>query len=287
MAISEGLMFGIFAMLTIGLADFFAKKAVGKYNPLTALKVSLVLGTVIVLVYSLLFIEFPVITTNVVIFVLFAGATGALGWITFYRGLKQGKVSIVSPIASSWGLIPFILAIAILSESLTTFQVLFSVSIFVGIFLTSVDWKKFIKLSKKKLYAGAGLSILALIGFGLSGFFTKFVVDDIGAFYTIVLIRLVSLFLIFLYVPKNQQRTKFDFRWIWILILIGFLDAIGYLSFTFGLSVGLVSIVSAVTSAAPVVLVLLAYFFLKERLKSNQYFGIFLIIAGFVGLSLI
>jgi len=291
MPISSELMFGILAVLSYGFADFIAKKAVDKYGPLTALKISLILGGSVVFLYSILFVEFPQITFNSIIFVLLIGITGVLGWVTFYKGLEVGKVSIVSPIASSWGILPFILAIIFLAERLTLFEILASISIFSGVFLISVKWKEFIATTKDKLYKGAGLALLSLLGFGLAGFFVKFIVNELGPFYSVVLTRLVTIVLIFIFATKISQlstkHVKFESKFIWLLFLVGLFDAIGYLSFNFGLLVGSVSIVSAVTSAIPFVVVLLAYFFLKERLDINQYFGILLIIAGFVGLSLL
>lgn len=291
MPVSSGLMFGILAVLSYGLADFIAKGAVDKYGPLTALKISLILGTSVVFLYSIFFVEFPQITLNSIIFVLLTGITGVLGWITFYKGLEVGKVSIVSPIASSWGILTFILAIIFLAERLTLFEILASISIFCGMFLISVKWKEFVVATKGKLYKGAGLALLSLLGFGLAGFFVKFIVNELGPFYSVVLTRLVTIVLIFIFATKistkNTKHVKFEGKFIWLLFLVGLFDAIGYLSFNFGLLVGLVSIVSAVTSAIPFVVVLLAYFFLRERLDVNQYFGILLIMAGFVGLSLL
>ncbi len=287
MAISEGVLFGIFAMISYGLADFFAKKAVDKYGPFIALKVSLTSGTLAVLIYSLIFLELPVMPIGTLVFVLIAGIAGAAGWVMFYKGLNAGKVSIVSPIASSWGLIPFVLAIAFLSESLTSTEILSSASILVGIFLISVDWKEFTSTLRKKMYPGAGAAIIAMVGFGLSGFFTKFVVDALGAFYSVVLIRIVSIVLIFVYAEKSRQKARFEGKFILLLIFVGLLDALGYLSFNLGLSVGFVSVVSAIVSAAPSVVLILAYVFFREHIANNQYLGIALIVAGFIGLSIL
>lgn len=284
MVLSEGILFSIFAMIGYGLADFLAKKAVDKYGPIISLKIAITSGTLAILLYSLFSIKFPALSFNTIIFVLLTGITGAIGWIAFYKSLKQGKVSIISPIASSWGIISFILAIAVLSEKLTLSQVLASISIFIGIFLVSVDWKKFSIDIKNKFYSGVGLALLAMITFGISAFFSKFVVDEVGAFYSVIFVRAILIPILLVYPSNNKE--KFNINFIWLLILIGIIDALAYLSFNFGLLTGLVSIVSAITSAAPFIVVLLAYFFLKEKLKTNQYLGILLIIIGFISLSL-
>ena len=285
MPISESVMFGIFAMMSYGLADFLTKKAVGKYNEFTALKISLASGTVALLIYSLLFVPFPTVSLTTTLFILLTGALAAVGWIAFYKGLKVGKVSIVSPIASSWGLVPFILAILILSERLTLQQTFLSAIIFVGIFLVSVRWKEFVSAAKKRFHTGAGLALFAMVTFGLSGFFTKFVVNELDVFYTVIFVRMVATAVVFILAKKSKAKEKMNLSFIWILISIGILDTLGYLSFNIGLSTGIVSIVSAITSTAPLVAVVLAYPILKEKLSANQYLGIILIISGLVGLS--
>jgi drug/metabolite transporter (DMT)-like permease len=288
MAFSAAIGFGLIAMLSFGISDFSGKKAAGKFNPLTAAKWDIIFGTIAILVYSIVFVKFPSITTNTWVFIGLAGIFGAVGWIAFYKGLKVANVSIISPIASSWGIVPFILAIVFLSEKLTYFEILFSTVVFIGILFVCLDLKGFNINSKKKLYLGAGLAIIALLGFGFFGFFIVFVVNQVGALYGIVLARLSILVFITIYgLKEKKEKKKFDIKFVWLLIFIGLIDSLGYLAYSFGLATGAVAIVAVIITAAPLVVLLLAHFILKEKLAKSQYLGIVLIILGFVGLALL
>jgi uncharacterized membrane protein len=65
-----------------------------------------------------------------------------------------------------------------------------------------------------------------------------------------------------------------------MLALIGITDGTANILFSFAALTGMLSIVSVLGSLYPVVTVLLAWMFLKERLQPIQYVGI---IATFIG----
>ncbi|MBI4043526.1 MAG: DMT family transporter [Candidatus Diapherotrites archaeon] len=279
-------VFGFGAMASYGLADFLAKNVVEDYGPIRALKRTLFIGTFAVFAYSIFFVSIPTTFMNGLVFGLLAGFAGAVGWGSFYKALGQGRVSVVSPIASSWGIVTFVLALIVLSEKITFTQIVLSLTIFLGVFLVSLNWKEVVTAFSKRLESGAALALLAMVSFGVYGVLAKFVVDAMGVFYTVVFTRMVTLAFLFLIPSEPIKKGKTDSLF-FLLVIVGFLDVLGFLSFNAGLSVGLVSIVSAVTSAAPLVAVILAHMFLKERLHLYQYAGMLLIIVGFVGLALL
>jgi drug/metabolite transporter (DMT)-like permease len=65
----------------------------------------------------------------------------------------------------------------------------------------------------------------------------------------------------------------------------GILDFLAFTAFNFSLNTQLVSIVSPIVATAPAVTIVLAYFFLKERIVSNQKLGIIAILAGLILIS--
>ena len=66
----------------------------------------------------------------------------------------------------------------------------------------------------------------------------------------------------------------------------GILDFLAYTTFNLSLSTQLVSIVGPIAATAPAVTIVLAYFFLKERIVTNQKLGILAILAGLILISL-
>ena len=61
----------------------------------------------------------------------------------------------------------------------------------------------------------------------------------------------------------------------------------GFTTFNLSLNTQFVSIVGPIAATAPAVTIVLAYFFLKERVVSNQKLGIIAILAGLILISLL
>jgi uncharacterized membrane protein len=70
------------------------------------------------------------------------------------------------------------------------------------------------------------------------------------------------------------------------IILIGLAEFAAFFSFVVGVSVGVVSLVATLSSASPVVTVVLAQTFLKERLNKSHRYAVVLVIAGILLLSI-
>ncbi len=147
----------------------------------------------------------------------------------------------------------------------------------------SVKWREFAQSSGKKFKEGAALALLAMIGFGLIGFFLKFAVDALGIFYSLIVYRTVTLAIL---LPMGGKAKKEPVSGIPLLVGIGILEALANISYTAGLSAGLVSLVSAVISTETIIAVVLAFLFLRERLTKAQAIGIAAVVAGLVGLGL-
>jgi drug/metabolite transporter (DMT)-like permease len=82
---------------------------------------------------------------------------------------------------------------------------------------------------------------------------------------------------------KISLPTKLIFLF---LIVAGLLDFLGFLTFNFSVTTAFVSIVGPVSATYPAVTVVLAYFFLKERVADNQKIGIAAILIGLALISL-
>ena len=71
-----------------------------------------------------------------------------------------------------------------------------------------------------------------------------------------------------------------------MIALAGLLDLLGFVAFNFGISTAYLSIVGPVAATYPAVTVVLAYFFLKEKIVGNQKVGVIAILAGLALISL-
>jgi uncharacterized membrane protein len=83
--------------------------------------------------------------------------------------------------------------------------------------------------------------------------------------------------------PRSRGNEGFPLR---SIILIGLAEFAGFSSFVLGLDVGMVSLVTTLSSASPAVTVVLAQVFLRERLVQIQKFATVLVILGILFLSI-
>ena len=68
----------------------------------------------------------------------------------------------------------------------------------------------------------------------------------------------------------------------WFVLANGFMDTLGYISYTTGMTSGSISTVTILSSLYSAVTVLLAWIFLRERLRHSQWLGILVVFVGIV-----
>jgi uncharacterized membrane protein len=70
-----------------------------------------------------------------------------------------------------------------------------------------------------------------------------------------------------------------------LILAIGILDALALLSFSVATTDGNVAIVSVLSSLDPIVLAILAFIFIRERIARLQVIGLFVVIGGSILVS--
>jgi drug/metabolite transporter (DMT)-like permease len=121
--------------------------------------------------------------------------------------------------------------------------------------------------------AGAGLAIVAAVGFG--GFFVSAAraTEEGDAAWAIVAARVASVTVLWTIAMAKHMKIPHSPRQLQVLAPIGFLDTAANLLFALATSQGLLSVVAVLGSVYPVVTVLLARFVLHERLHVLQRVG--------------
>lgn len=288
MVIEVGILFAITSMLSWGIADFFAKKAVDKIGYTKSLLINQLIAFVPLFIYSSLFFDFHRISLNLVFIIALTAFSGVIGYLYFYKGLQKGNISIVSPIASSWVVVTILLSILIFGEKLTSLQVIGIIAIFIGIFLTSTNLKEFRKGIKKGLSSGFSEAIIAMIAWGISFFLLKPIVDTTGAVVAALFVRAMMLLFMFSWIRVIRIKISFPTKLVFVFLIVsGLLDVLGLITYNIGITTEFVSIVSSISAIFPAVTIILAYIFLKERIVGNQKIGIVAILSGLVIISLV
>ncbi len=291
------ILWGFLSMLGWGIADFLAAKATRKIGfVLTLLWVNIVAFVILSIYFLMNFSSFDINHIQKFLFdLIIVSFLGIIGSLSFFKGLKGGQVSLVSPLGSSFVLIVVILSMVFLKEALQVNQIIAITLIISGIIMTSVNLKEFPIFKKMVAFIGVKEGIVAMLSWGFAFFLIVPAVRSLGWFLPLFITKLFAiLFLvIFIIVDKryndiNKQFfiESFQFPIVAILLLIGFWDTLAYIGYNFGIIRGYVSIVAPIAASYPLLTVILAKIFLKEKLALNQIIGILGTITGLILISL-
>jgi len=280
-------IFGSFAMIGWGLSDFLSKGIVGRIGVYRLVLYTEILG---ILPFTLfIFVGDAPWSANIsgIKLAFLSGIVHVVTMFSFYSAVRLGKLSLVSPINASWGIVPIMISMLFLGEKLR-----FSDSILISIIVLGV-----IVISlhpghdqKPKQNLALFLALISALGAGLNAIILKYVALNIGQISAVFYLRLFALILMSPLALLPSQRSQLMPRDInprqWsLLIMIGMLNTIAFLAYVKGLTEGYISIVSPVAAASPVVTVVLAGILLKERIRIHQGIGVAMVLVSVILLS--
>jgi drug/metabolite transporter (DMT)-like permease len=207
-----------------------------------------------------------------------AGLAGVCGLVAFYRGLAAGKMSVVAPISSMAVLVPFVVGLAT-GDRPSAVQAAGAVLGIAGITLASREAAEEAP-EDRRVATGVGLALLSGLGFG-----SFFVGMDVAADYDPLWANLVnrgtSLSLALLAVLAFRPSFRgVDRTAVPTLLVLGVLEMSANVGFAFAATEGLLSLTSVLASLYPVVVVVLAWLVLHERLLPTQKAGVACALAG-------
>jgi drug/metabolite transporter (DMT)-like permease len=273
----SSLVLALGASLAWGFADFF--------GPL----VSRTLGSLRVLFWAqvggLLAIAIAVAIRGqgpagwAVLFAILASLGGMLGLFAYYRGMQEGAMSVVAPIAGISAIVPVIFGIAS-GDSPSTPQIAGIACALAGVGLASIEHHE----GSPRVAAGVGLALLAAVGFGFY-FPWMHAAGKVDFWWASLVFRATALLLLVAVVGARHTPLKLRPRDLAIAAAVGIGDTIGNVLFAASSKGGLVSLTSVLASLYPVVTVLLAASVLHERVARMQRAGIALTLAGVVLIS--
>ncbi|MCK5234057.1 MAG: DMT family transporter, partial [Candidatus Aenigmarchaeota archaeon] len=235
MDISQGIIFGIIAMIGWGAADFFGAIAVRKAGTFTVYLWSALLSVLFFLPLAPFF-GIPVLSWSVVGLLLFASLLTVISWLAFYKGFQVGKVSVVSPIALSWPAITVILSITLLKESLTFIQASGVAFAIAGGVMTSFRLSDLGKLNFSSPSNGVKYALLAALGWGIYFIPVDILVEKHGWFIPLFLIHAISAGYILAYSGVTRRSMRFPVGLGKLLLAISGLNAFAYLSYGLGIT---------------------------------------------------
>ncbi len=281
---------GILSMLGWGLADFFAKKTVDKIDDLRTLFWAQLFGTIPVLSFLFFNFELPYFTPQIILYLILLSVLGTFGILLFYRGLSKGKASVIAPVYSSYAAFVVLVSFVIFHEVILSLTWLGLGIIFVGIFLASFDYRKLrdIDFELKDLSKGIPETLIAAVIIGIYfPLWDRFFANEGWIVFNLLSNVIICLtILVISFSKKSTLRVKDKKIWKW-LFFIGFFSSVGFLSLVWGFNrTKFTSIISVLSAASPIPVLILARMFLKEKLSLTQKLGVILVLAGLIVISI-
>ncbi|MBT3720098.1 DMT family transporter [archaeon] len=280
--INLGVVAGILAMLGWGIGNFVQAKPIKKIGPL---KVMFILHIINLIIFSPLVVflflnNYISITLDNLILIALFTILQVLGIYYSMKSLEIGEVSLVVPIGSSSTIITIFLSIIFLKETLSTVKGMGIIFAILGIILTSTDFRKLKKIKSAK---GVNFAIISLFFFGIYMFGLGLVSKRINDVLTIIAVTriLTSGFSAGYAILQKGIITKNEIKeFKWNFFALFFLFNFAFWSYQYGVTFYDVSLINPISSLQPAVTVALAVIFLKEKLISNQKFGIAMTLLG-------
>lgn len=268
----------VFSIFVFGLANFLPKLSVDRLGALQAILYhGLGVGIFGVCVFAWHRFSVPVDPVGSFYGVLI-GIMGMLGQLFYVRALQKGAVSIVSIIASLYPAVTVILAMFLLNEQLTERQTVGTILALVALVMLISGKERHKNKSTSQGIWGQWIvnAIAAMLMWAGWAFFPKIALQTLPPYSVLVheiagsLIVIIGvLFFVKFKVQKSADGLKF-------CTLSSILSACAIFSYIYALSHGPVSLISVLTAVYPVVTIILARIFLKERLQSVQIASVFL-----------
>ena len=269
-----GIIWGFLSALCFGSADFMARGVSIRLTPYHALfYIHLVSG---VLLFAVIMVDgIPAsATADAVGLAALLGAVNTLGTLLLYRALSIGKISIVSPITSTFGGITLVLSL--LAGDIIPFGSIFGlVLMLIGIVIVSTVREDAQQETKGIPLRGLPEAVITAVALGLNFWGLQFVIEPLGVYIPTLIGRIMTVILLVLLARPLRQSIALPPRAYWLKIgLVGFITTLGEIAYNVGVQGTTPGIVAVIGSLFSPVTVLLALIFLRERLARHQWVGV-------------
>lgn len=283
-----GVAFGLAAAFLWGLADYnaaVASRLAGAFRVVLGFHVlaTIALGIIVVATGALAGFD-PADLWKFA----WIGALGALSYLTFYKALEIGPISVLSPIISAYAAVSLILAVLVLGESLTSGQLVAVVVVMLGVLLASSDLRQMRTIERRQML-GLTLAFVTVIAIGTFVFGNAYYAIEYGWLVPIFLSRgFATVFLLAISLRDGSWRfTDRSPRLLGLIALLAAVDTGGYVMFNVGAERAETSIVSAASAPYAVIPIVGGVLFLHERPAPVQWLGVAGVIGGVVLLGIL
>ncbi len=286
MDISQGIAFGLMAMASWGLSDFFVVKPVREAGIERTFMWNQLSGLPLMLIAFLAFGKAVPLDWADMALMAAAGVCGLFGSVFFYRGMDVGNVSVITPIVAAWSVVTALGGVLFLGESLSSLQ-LAGVALAVGgTALVSLRIRDIRKASLGDLSRGVEFAAAAMFAYGLQFVFLDVLSHRMDWLEALVITKaFVVAASIALFGLTAKGRTGFPAAAYPSILMIAVFEVLGFVAYGSGISALQSAVVAPVSATHPLVTIFLAVVLLGERPEPNQLAGVLSVVAGLALLS--
>jgi uncharacterized membrane protein len=210
-----------------------------------------------------------------------------------YRGLQLGPIAVVTPVLATYAVIPVLLSVVLLGESLGALSAFGAAVTIAGAVLASIDVRT-LREGARTRFPGLPWAIAATLFAGVATYVLAWSAQEAGflpslwfsRLATVVVVAGVTLLLRIRRRARGDVSTRVNARDMSFAAAIGLVEIAGGIAYARGAEVGLVSIVTAASATYPLIPVIGSVRLLKERPSPSQYLGVVLVVVGLAALGL-
>ncbi len=282
------IIFAFGSALFAGLTSILAKCGIKN----TDSNVATALRTIVVLIFSWIMvfvsntqIDFSLITTKTIVFLILSGIATGASWLCYFKALQLGDVNKVTPIDKSSTILTMIMAFIFLGEKITFIKGIAMIFISVGTYLM-ITKKEDISVETKNNYwliYALGSAVFASLTSILGKIGIENIDSTLGTSIRTIVVLIMAWIVVF--VTKKQNTIKYIDKSSWIfLFLSGIATGASWLCYYRALQTGPASVVVPIDKLSILVTIAFSYIVFKEKLNKKSALGLLFIVIGTLSL---
>ena len=287
------MIYGLAAALGWGLSDLWAAISGRRIGSGRTVVISQVAAAIVVSLILLVVRPSLDRIPTVAGWLVVNGFLGAAAYATLYRALQLGPIAVVSPVLATYAIVPVLLAVVILGESLDALAAVGAAVTIAGAVLTSTDVRE-LRSETRTSIPGLPWAVASTLLFGVATYVMGWSAQEAGFLpslwfgRTAIAIVVVGAALVLWARSRTRvvEAASLTAGAIWFAVAVGVAELAGTIVYARGAEVGFVSIVTAASATYPLIPVLGGLHLLHERLAPSQLAGVALVVLGLVMLGL-
>ena len=285
------MIYGLVAAMGWGLSDLWAAmsgRRIGSFRTAVLAQITVAVA----LCVAMLAVRPDLSRLDAVVpWLVLNGFLGAVAFATLYRALELGPIAIVSPVLASYAVVPVVLSVLLLEETLGGWEIAGTCVTILGAVVTSTDLRA-IRAGTRTRPPGLPLAVVSTVVFGVATYVLGWAAKEAGPLPSLwfgrlamTLVILVAWIVVRVRSPTRRPSESLFGAPVTLAVLVGLLELVGSFAYARGSEVGLVSIVTAASATYPLIPVFGGVVLLRERPAPNQFVGVAMVIGGLMLLA--